>query len=511
MKNSRKRFLSGVLASSLALSVGAATVANEVQKVNLEEEVVAPVALVAEAEVSSSKMRSAYATFYGQHGENKAADVFFNGKSLNFVDAFPLIEEGTTYVPLAVFSDAIGCSVSWNGEERLVTLGYQGNEITFEVGDSGYYVNGGERKELPFPTFETFDRTMVPVRFITDVFGLNLYWNASTKQVIAADLDSLKAEISGNYELMDAYFALMNTGVNGHNVKVNGDFDYAVTIDGKEVSMDVNLVSLANQALDVATYDLNVSMDFSDYEQALREMMTMFSSEGVDETVFATVVNAFQDFNLDYTYDMTNLEFYVKSSLFESLAPVFTVDGEFTMDSSAWYKLAASDYMLASDLTGLRSMLDNVSTSQEVNSMEELVEMVMEMTRYYNNHDVDLYGSLVALMSMSSDDKFVKDGNSYFAHGTFTYGDLTSLVSLELKTDDTGALIGSESSLGQYDGGFNMDLVLSQNASDRISVDMIMVANGAEYHLDGDFVFVATDEVASVPTGNVIDLIDFGS
>ena len=141
----------------------------------------------------------------------------------------PLIVDGRTLLPIRTVIESFGGTVSWNGETSAVILEIGDDKAELIIGSTSAYYNGAEYTLDVAPQIIN-DRTMLPVRFVAESFGLGIAWESDTKTVhIIRDvfteeeferLKSLVPDYSGNayavingntpffndYELIDAPF-----------------------------------------------------------------------------------------------------------------------------------------------------------------------------------------------------------------------------------------------------------------------------------------------------------------
>ncbi len=97
----------------------------------------------------------------------------------------PYIENDRTYVPLRFVSEAFGAEVIW--EEGMDGCIVKKDDVTIELtfNSTTFKVNG-ETVESDVPIQLKHDRTMVPVRFVTENLGCNVYWNEKNEAVVIA-------------------------------------------------------------------------------------------------------------------------------------------------------------------------------------------------------------------------------------------------------------------------------------------------------------------------------------
>lgn len=98
-----------------------------------------------------------------------------NGQPVT-TDVAPIIENDRTLVPIRALSEPLGFTVDWNQTERAVTLTKGNQVIILYVGRSEALVNG-EAKPIDVPPIIRDDRTLIPVRFVGENMGLAVSWD----------------------------------------------------------------------------------------------------------------------------------------------------------------------------------------------------------------------------------------------------------------------------------------------------------------------------------------------
>lgn len=101
----------------------------------------------------------------------------------NFVKVeTPVVINGVTLVPVRVITESFGAEVDWDGKDRCVTLNYSEVIIKLYIDNKTAFVDGQEINLLEAPRIIN-DRTMVPLRFITENFGATVHYEHDTKQI----------------------------------------------------------------------------------------------------------------------------------------------------------------------------------------------------------------------------------------------------------------------------------------------------------------------------------------
>jgi len=107
--------------------------------------------------------------------------VYIDGVPLS-MDVPPQLVEGRTLVPLRAIFEALGAEVDWNPETQTV-IGTKGDIIVIlTVGSMTPTVNG-QVVPIDVPAQIVDDRTLVPVRFVAESFGVDVDWDSDTRTV----------------------------------------------------------------------------------------------------------------------------------------------------------------------------------------------------------------------------------------------------------------------------------------------------------------------------------------
>lgn len=109
--------------------------------------------------------------------------VFVDGAQVNFPDQLPVIVDGRTLVPLRGTFEAMGATVEWDQAALRATVKLRGNQVAVFIGSKKAWVNGRQLTLDVAPKL-IGDRTMVPLRFLAESFGLQVDWEDRQRAVI---------------------------------------------------------------------------------------------------------------------------------------------------------------------------------------------------------------------------------------------------------------------------------------------------------------------------------------
>lgn len=135
--------------------------------------------------------------------------IVIDGAYQNY-DASPVIENSRTLVPMRGIFESLGAAVNWDEDTRTVMAAKGDMVVMLQIGNATAWVNG-EAKNLDVPAKIINDRTMVPVRFISETLGCKVEWDEIKRRVFintpslheeaAKALDGKKVLFAGNANL----------------------------------------------------------------------------------------------------------------------------------------------------------------------------------------------------------------------------------------------------------------------------------------------------------------------
>lgn len=98
--------------------------------------------------------------------------VFVNDKQISFPDQKPYIDQNNrTMVPVRFVSEALGAKVDWNGAVQEVTV-HDKATVKLKIGQKEYFINGVKQQMDTEAVLTNLGRTMVPMRFISEGIGV---------------------------------------------------------------------------------------------------------------------------------------------------------------------------------------------------------------------------------------------------------------------------------------------------------------------------------------------------
>lgn len=101
----------------------------------------------------------------------------------------PRIVNDLTLVPVRIISEELGAEVSWNQEKQQVTIKRDGALLQLAINNPVASVNGAAFKLETAPVLDS-GTTLLPVRFVTENLGMDVQWDNLTRSVFLFDKSS---------------------------------------------------------------------------------------------------------------------------------------------------------------------------------------------------------------------------------------------------------------------------------------------------------------------------------
>ncbi len=108
------------------------------------------------------------------NAEQTEITVKLDGETLTF-DQQPIMQQDRVLVPMRVIFEALGCTVGWEESTRTASAEKDGVAIYLQIGNEIMYRNG-EEVLLDVAPCQVGDRTLVPIRAVSEALGASVTW-----------------------------------------------------------------------------------------------------------------------------------------------------------------------------------------------------------------------------------------------------------------------------------------------------------------------------------------------
>ena len=99
------------------------------------------------------------------------------------MDIAPYVKSGRTYLPVRYVAEALGATVFWNNKTKTATVaGANGTVLTLTIG-SRIMRNSNSNVQMDAAPEIRAGRTMLPIRWVAEALGATVDWNQEAKLV----------------------------------------------------------------------------------------------------------------------------------------------------------------------------------------------------------------------------------------------------------------------------------------------------------------------------------------
>ena len=156
------------------------------------------ISTVAETLVSDTEISTNYGDFANKINNEM---VLFIGWELSFIkgeakyiddlndNVVPFIKDERTLVPVRFISESLNAKVDWNDETETVTISYDDKEVELTIGSNVIIVNGNE-SYLDVPAQIIEERTFIPLRALVEALNKKVFWD-DRGLIVISDKDNL--------------------------------------------------------------------------------------------------------------------------------------------------------------------------------------------------------------------------------------------------------------------------------------------------------------------------------
>ena len=102
--------------------------------------------------------------------------VTVDNQIVKFPDAQPFMDSSNrTLVPIRFVSEELGAKVDWNEKTKTVSINQKDKVVEMQIGSKTIKVDG-ETKQMDTTPISKQNRTFVPLRFVSEGLGVNVDW-----------------------------------------------------------------------------------------------------------------------------------------------------------------------------------------------------------------------------------------------------------------------------------------------------------------------------------------------
>ncbi len=326
-------------------------------------------------------------------------NVLLNDKCISFTDAAPEAKNGRTMVPLRATLEAMGATVDYEQATKTVTVTGEKASFTHVIGSDVITRADGSTVKMDVHSYVTpSNRTMVPVRFFSQVLGYDVFWDNGYRMVFLLDEETFAEKVDSRLTILNGYLA-----GNAKRFDASKNYKEDVTLSGTVKVIDsikgdrsYPYSGKASVLLGKDGMSMSLSADLGD----LAEYFESLAGEPLPEAYRAAFIKP----ELEAIYGD---KLYYKSPLFDAL--MVKVGGTQAV-SGAWY--ATDAVMSFPDL--YRSMYG----SRDGRTVGHILYAMMKQgdaNRFYESWS-GTEQLAAAAVELFGDETFTRSGSSYKWH-----------------------------------------------------------------------------------------------
>lgn len=276
-----------------------------------------------------------------------AINIIYNGQLMTYTDAIPENINDRVMLPFRAVLEGMGATVNYEDASRLVTASRGAITLTFTLEDDTIYINNnGVNSELKLdvPMIIKNDRTLVPIRFISNALGMQVGWEGDYNTVLIVDEETYQNDITANApnvkKVLDPDTAYTTSSVSGTvEVKLK-DTEVSGTIEGISVDNKVYLkTDLADKLFGEGASDKWYYIDVNE--------LTALNTEGdatLESAIMAdSMADAFKALDKYITIDGDKVTFSIKTADMVNMMKSMGVPSEMA-ESIIFDAFAESEY-----------------------------------------------------------------------------------------------------------------------------------------------------------------------
>ena len=168
--------------------------------------------------------------------------VTYDGENISF-DVQPKIVDDRVMVPMRTIFETFGAKVKWDSDTQTITAKKKSKTIQMTIGSSDMTKNDETYSFDVSPIIED-GRTLVPIRAISDMLGLDVEWNEKNNTVIITtpqdDEDDSWKDNTGTVDLDNVEVTGDGISVSDNVITISkgGDFEVTGTLDDGQIVID---------------------------------------------------------------------------------------------------------------------------------------------------------------------------------------------------------------------------------------------------------------------------------
>lgn len=432
-------------------------------------------------------------------------NVLLGDRCIAFTDAVPEVKNGRTMVPLRAALEAMGARIEFDQATKTAIVTGEKASFTHVVGSDIITRADGSTVKMDVRSYVTpSNRTMVPVRFFSQVLGYDVFWDNGYRMAFLLDEETFAEKVDSRLAILNGYLAK-----NAKSFDASKNYREDVTLSGTVKVIDsikgdrsYPYSGKASMLLGKDSMSMRMSADLS----GLAELLEGLAGEKLPETYRAALIKP----ELEAVFSD---KLYFRSPLFDAL--MAEVGGTQAV-SGAWY---ATDAVMS-----FGDLYESMYGSNEDYTVGKALYAAMKQGDA-NGFFESWSGTdqlAAAAVELFGDETFTKSGSGYKWH--FGKEELAMLlaeaipgfiadsgveelsIDLTLRSDGSVELKYTASTSVNEEAALRIDYTLAGNSSRMTAKGTVQVRNVCDVTFDAAVSVRATSEkpLTAPPAGATI-------
>lgn len=358
--------------------------------------------------------------------DNSEIHILYNDTVVQYEDVKPVNTDGRVMIPFRAALENMGATVDYNDAERLVTAKKGDITINFTLMDDTIYIDkNGQQSTITMdvPMIIVEDRTLVPIRFMSNAFDMQVGWDGDSETVVIMDYDDYFNKFSSIAPNMTKLINLKQPEFN----KETASFDLAVSLAEGEKTFN---------------FDFGGKADYADGTGQMKVT-------GIDAELVG--VSLMKDADAEAIVKEGQL--YVKTDIIEQIAKN-SANSELklaaiTFNGNTWYKIDLNKVIDTLDIPAETKAAFKAAIAMSSGETMDIAEILKSGISTEGDADIDDAEALAARFDMLEEfDKYIsvteKDNGGYKISMNITAEDFNKIITNllgSILTDEERAML----------------------------------------------------------------------
>ncbi len=134
-------------------------------------------------------------------------NILLNDHCITFPDAVPEGRNGRTMVPLRAAMESMGALVDYDPVTKSAVVSSEKISFTHVIGTKDIVLSDGSVKTMDVTSYAENGRTMVPLRFFSEVLGYDVQWDNDYRMAYLLDRETMITALDSNHKKLNSWLA----------------------------------------------------------------------------------------------------------------------------------------------------------------------------------------------------------------------------------------------------------------------------------------------------------------